>query len=349
MSTDQQWKKGGRYTTFRKWLNGFKVETGETHFNMLGAKYNIPTNKHDELYNQLTHAYNKYEIEGLIEKRPEIHRLFFDIDIENNLPISQNEHKKIYEYIRTIQSVICELIGGNGENKPQMIIARSPLLVKNDKEKIGIHLIWPEIYVKTHTEQITNNIRAKIISKLASVYGERDPNTQNSWTNVVDDSVLKPNGNGLRMLYTCKRRNDSVRPYEVDEVWTGMDKDETLTNKLKEDKHAALIRCSLYCNDNINICNIDCPPPSPSPPLSSKTAKTTTKTTAKTIAIESDESWVDIVNWNTEACEHYEIINYVKNLSTLCEIFTSQTSIQKVKTNYKLLQLITTSNFCFKQ
>jgi hypothetical protein len=66
------------------------------------------------------------------------------------------------------------------------------------KKKTGVHLIWPELYVRT--EQCLD-MRETVIADLISTFGQRTP-PFNDWTEVVDNSVYRMSG--LRMVGSRK-------------------------------------------------------------------------------------------------------------------------------------------------
>lgn len=99
--------------------------------------------------------------------------------------------------------------------------------------KTGLHLIWKHIFV---TKQQALDIRESVKCALETKFGERIA-PQNSWDQVVDDSVY---ASGLRMMYSkktddcqeCKKNKKRVRDEEDVSKCTGCGGNGKYFNKL---------------------------------------------------------------------------------------------------------------------
>ena len=204
----------------KKWLienHLFTREKNYTHLLLDGGKLIIPESRMNEFLNYYTNDFINNHRNYICEGKTNIFRFHADLDFFQEEELEINE---LLTYISTIQSVLKELFvdkirttKNNKNNKLKLYVCLTETGIKekygNIYKKIGVHLIWPNIYIDTEKSLI---IRRLIITKFKNLYGERDKH--NSWEDVVDESVYRQNG--LRMigsakLYKCKDCRDNIR------------------------------------------------------------------------------------------------------------------------------------------
>jgi hypothetical protein len=200
------------------WLrnNGMFVLKGEkkdiTHLCLDGGRLNIPQDRHDEfmkLYLQcFTDRNEKYYI---CEVPTEVSRMYVDVDLLEGSKISTSQ---IALFVACIYGCVEEYFG---EYDIIVCKTKSTKMKKNDTimVKTGVHLIWPDLYVKNNTALKLSKL---FVTTLLAKFGER--NEHNPWSDAIDSNVYNQKLPSLRMVGSRKIKRDKDGKFvDVDRVY----------------------------------------------------------------------------------------------------------------------------------
>ena len=194
------------YNKLSLWLrehNFFlKTGTGErvTHLCLDGGQLNIPQDYHNEFLDMYKECFSNEEEKYYICEVPtEVSRMYVDMDFISETKIKLNE---IVRMVKRIQETVSEYY------EPKTIIictTKSIRIEKNNKKmvKTGIHLIWPELYVKNLTALKLSKL---FVKSMTSKFGERE--AYNPWNDVIDSNVYNQKLPSLRMIGSRKVKRE---------------------------------------------------------------------------------------------------------------------------------------------
>lgn len=167
-----------------------------THLCLDGGKFGIPQNLHGEFMDIYKKGMlNRNEKYYVCEVPTEVCRMYVDMDFIDNKVMNT---AIIVKYTKAIQEVIEEYYG----NFDILVCKnKSTEITKNKTKytKTGVHLIWPELYVKQPNALKLSKL---FVNKLKNIFGER--HIENIWSDVIDSSVYNRKVPSLRMVGSRK-------------------------------------------------------------------------------------------------------------------------------------------------
>jgi len=243
-------------STFNKWLQNvglFNSDDSEnkkfTHLLLNGGKLYV---EDIDLFNEkYSTCIEKNEYIYLVECRPDIFPLFFDLDFLLNDENDLNE-KTIISIIQNINDTI--KLFYDIHFKCIVTTADIKIVNKNDKNYIkkGYHLHWTDLIVN---KNIALDIRLSCIVKLKTIYGNQ---FANSFNDIIDEHVF--NSSGLRLtgsrkghyVAQAKKFVDEGRPYDLFKVFINNNIDSDEYYKLKDNNHNLIKETSIIIkNKNV--------------------------------------------------------------------------------------------------
>jgi hypothetical protein len=194
----------GTKTNGRKTKNADANKAGEsTHFLLRGGIWEIPADANDHFLWHYAISLMQNEENTVVEKRTNHFRYHLDFDFADVQPITLNEFKKYVSVVQEVlqvfychsQNVCFECTVSMSDTKEiEPKIQGAPKLIKS-----GFHVIFHNIWVDADKALA---IRAYLITKIRSKFGERDTTQVNDWEDIVDESIYIKNG--LRMIGSQK-------------------------------------------------------------------------------------------------------------------------------------------------
>lgn len=255
------------------WLLKYSLPKGApadsaTHYSLMGGKYEIPDDKHDEwLERYAAHLVLRPHIPlFFVEKRTPFFRMHFDLDlVQPDVPALVD----VIAMVNVCNTVFRTFYPGCTNSKQFVcIVLKSPPTPKSGGIKTGFHVIWPYLLVD-QTQALT--LRESCIIEAVRVLGERVP-PHNSFDDVLDMCVFVENG--LRMVFSDKTRqcdlckgkgrlhgnpceqcreskrvseNRVYRPYFVLDEHGELDTARLEAITVEEDKARCVLACSIRC------------------------------------------------------------------------------------------------------
>lgn len=201
-----------------EWIRAFQQPAGlaasdATHFSFNGYKLDVPAHLSIEFFKQYANCLDAGNKLYFVERRTPIFRMHLDLDflelvdapepdIKMYAKVFTTVFKSFYSKVNDEKQFICLVL--KSKAKKQTLCAAGDEIEGALGKKHGYHLIWPWLCV----DQISSLwLRENIILACRKEFGNRSaPN--NSFIDVIDESVLK--SNGLRMLFSdkCARCKD---------------------------------------------------------------------------------------------------------------------------------------------
>ena len=182
-----------------------KTDKQITHLCLDGGRLCIPQDRHSEfmkLYLQcLTSHDERYYI---CEVPTDVSRMYVDVDLIEKTKINATQ---IISFVKCIYKCVEEYFG---EYDIIICKTKSTKITKNDITfvKTGVHLIWPEMYVRNHTALKLSKI---MVAALVAKFGERNENNQ--WSDAIDSGVYNQKLPSLRMVGSRKIKRDADGNY----------------------------------------------------------------------------------------------------------------------------------------
>ena len=132
----------------------------------------------------------------VIERRPQLYRLFVDFDMVDVYAMSSTE---LLRYAACLQKQIVNAVDQTlppGAVDLVVCTCRTKIVSKDGRSfvKSGVHLIWPRLFVSDDTAL---RLRQHLLIGLHLTFGERSHDFKHPWSKVIDAEVYK--GAGLRM------------------------------------------------------------------------------------------------------------------------------------------------------
>jgi hypothetical protein len=187
------------------WLMKYSLPKGSsadsaTHYSLMGGKYEIPDDQHEEwLERYAAHLVLRPHVPlFFVEKRTPFFRMHFDLDlVQPEVPALVD----VIAMVNVCNSVFRTFYPGSSNTKQFVcIVLKSPPMPKGDGIKTGFHVVWPYLLVD-QTQALT--LRESCIIEAMKALGERLP-PYNSFEDVLDMCVFVENG--LRMVFSDKTR-----------------------------------------------------------------------------------------------------------------------------------------------
>lgn len=199
-----------KHNNLSTWIrnNNFFIKHGDdkkiTHLCLDGGKFNIP----QESFSEFMKLYKKGVIEKeeyyICEVPTNVSRMYVDMDILDDVKLSS---KCLSKYLNVIKSVIDEYYGDY-----EILVCRneSSPVSKNKINfvKTGVHLIWPNLYVKNENAL---NLSKLFVKYLIKAFGER--HIENIWEDVIDSNVYNRKLPSLRMVGSRKMSRNTKGEY----------------------------------------------------------------------------------------------------------------------------------------
>jgi len=242
---------------FNKWLINTRAfvtkndnDSKFTHLLLNGGKLYIENI--NIFYEKYANCIKNEEYIYIVECRPDIFPLFFDLDFLLKSKDDLNDNI-IIDIIKNINDVI--KLFYNCYYKCIITTADDKVVIKNDNTyiKSGYHLHWEDVIVN---KTIALDIRKLCIVKLKTLFGSC---FVNNFNDIIDEHVF--NSSGLRLtgsrkghyVSQTKKFEDEGRPYNLYKVFNDkneIDLDEY--NILKND-YLRLVKQTSIISDNKNI------------------------------------------------------------------------------------------------
>lgn len=160
-----------------------------THLCLDGGKLNIPDKLMIPFFEMYMKGLDKNEKYYVCEcVSPTTIKMFCDLDF---LEDTQIENDAIIEICKIMYNVILF----HFKDSYNIIVCTSPPKTIDDKVKIGIHLVWPDLVISLEMAYALSRL---FVSALSKNKPDKD------WDKIVDKQVYSTS---LRMIYSCKISN----------------------------------------------------------------------------------------------------------------------------------------------
>lgn len=205
-----------------QWLEKYRVRTEKledgsekaevpTHYSLVGGKFNIPREKHQEwLRLYAAHLQRGREPVFFIELRTPIFRMHFDVDlIQPTVPTLSDIVSMAQISTQAMRRFYPDTSAPHYSKRFITLILKSPTMSKGPWEgdgtvvevkKTGFHIIWPFLLVN-QDQALT--LRESCVIDMVQQLPPRQP-PSNSYEDVIDECVLTDNG--LRMVGSDKAK-----------------------------------------------------------------------------------------------------------------------------------------------
>ena len=190
------------------WLMGYSAaDKKATHLLLEGGKAHVPAEASGAFLNAYALAVVRGVQPSVVELRTPIFRLFMDLDIK----VDSRGKMCFFSVVEIIQNKVAEFF--DASDGPRLIVCdTTPSTLSDGGTKAGRHLVWPSIYVKTHTALA---LRTLIVDELETTMSGA---CTKPWDAVVDKCVFV--SNGLRMPWSVKGRGN-MAIYTPTSLWIG--------------------------------------------------------------------------------------------------------------------------------
>jgi hypothetical protein len=157
----------------------------------------------DESHEEFLSAYARGVVQGgkhscIVEYKPKIFRMFYDLDIVANNAIAKNMTDGSYpdDVLHVLYTIIGTTADSFDVDTTTVTSCISNIVKKTEGGvKVGIHLTFDSIFV---TSAIALHVRAKVLKRLEAI----DNPFANTWNEIVDAAVHK--GSGMRLPWAAK-------------------------------------------------------------------------------------------------------------------------------------------------
>ena len=187
----------------KKWGRPFFIKKGTTvqptHLLMDCGRLYIPDTQMSYFYKHLASDIKRGVKNYIIERRTPIFKFHIDIDVFDK---EETSYEIIKDWILDVQKIMKEFYPKLSSAQRCVIVCTTDIkrnAIKLGKVfvKVGVHLIWPNIYTN---QEYALTLRKAFIQKLEEKHGKRPK--WNIWEDVFDDTVYTQNG--LRMVGCSK-------------------------------------------------------------------------------------------------------------------------------------------------
>ena len=166
-----------------------------THYRMDGGKLGIDPILMDEFLRQYARALDRGESLSIVERRTEIYKMHFDLDVLDHRPWTEAD---IDQTLREIRTAMAECFPAD---KAALLLRAVVLLAPpkqvGDMWKTGVHVIYPDLMVDS---AMGLTLRKVAVLRLNRIGRRMEP--LNAWEDVLDECVHL--ANGLRMVGSVK-------------------------------------------------------------------------------------------------------------------------------------------------
>lgn len=166
-----------------------------THYRMDGGKLAIDPVIMDEFLKQYALALDRKEVISIVEKRTDIYKMHYDLDVVDTEPWSEAIILQTLQEMRTAMAT-CFPVEKREELFRAVVLTAPPKKV-GDMWKTGIHVIYPDLQVDSTMGLTLRKVAVMHLNKL-----QRRIAPLNSWDDVLDRCVHV--ANGLRMVGSVK-------------------------------------------------------------------------------------------------------------------------------------------------
>ena len=166
-----------------------------THYRMDGGKLAIDPVIMDEFLKQYALALDRKEVISIVEKRTDIYKMHYDLDVVDTEPWSEAIILQTLQEMRTAMGT-CFPVEKREELFRAVVLTAPPKKV-GDMWKTGIHVIYPDLQVDSTMGLTLRKVAVMHLNKL-----QRRIEPLNSWDDVLDRCVHV--ANGLRMVGSVK-------------------------------------------------------------------------------------------------------------------------------------------------
>lgn len=197
--------------------DGRKEDAVLTHYSLVGGKFNIPPERHNEwLRLYADHLQRGRDPLFFIELRTPVFRMHFDVDfIQPTVPSLADIVTLVDIASKTMRRFYPDTSTPDYDKRFKAIVLKSPTMVKGQYTndglcepvellKTGFHVIWPFLLVNQN-QALT--LRESCVVDMVQQLPPRSPPC-NSYEDVIDECVLT--NNGLRMVGSDKAKTCPV-------------------------------------------------------------------------------------------------------------------------------------------
>lgn len=190
---------------FLSWLSNMAATTdyvklnpsvpATTHYRMDGGKLAIDPIMMDEFLKQYAAALDRGEALSVVERRTDIYKMHYDLDVLDNQPWNEADIVKTLQEIRLAMAECFP-----PEKAAQLfrtVVLTAPPKQVNTMWKTGIHVVYPDLQVDS---AMGLTLRKVAVMRLNKIQRRIEP--LNSWDDVLDRCVHI--ANGLRMVGSVK-------------------------------------------------------------------------------------------------------------------------------------------------
>ena len=167
-----------------------------THTLFDGGRLFLQSHQEQAFLDCVAECINSNEDIFVIERRPQLYRLFVDFDMVDIYAMSTTE---LVRYATCLQKQLVDAVDqslGPGVTDVVVCTCGTKTLTKDGRSfvKSGVHLVWPRLFV---ADDAALRLRQHFLIGLHSTFGERSHDFKHPWSKVIDTEVYK--GAGLRM------------------------------------------------------------------------------------------------------------------------------------------------------
>lgn len=199
-------------STFHK--RGWLMERGDqkkaTHLLMNNGRLCVPDHEHKIFLQQLAVELVRQPRQkpSIVEIRTHTFKMMMDLDIECSKNTCLKDLFPLFCLLQEASFHFWECLDSEGERVfPRVCVCTAPEKIKEQGKKIGVHLIWPDVYA---TANIVRAFRLVVLPVLDAKLSGIKENVSQPWDKVIDSRVYE--ANGLRLVFNSKGKNEH-RPY----------------------------------------------------------------------------------------------------------------------------------------
>lgn len=181
MSSLQAWLKSQGY-----WKYGRDASSPfDSHLFLDGGKASVPDEMIGTMNNVMAHALAMGEPIYVVEKKPPVFRMFFDLDMKSRHAISD---ETLLTFVRDVHAGVVDVFGAVVRKRAIVCLSEPDFSVTGKGWKTGVHIVWPDI-ATVSTDALT--CRAHVVDRVRPTYAAWFTNDMDA---VIDKCVLEKNG-----------------------------------------------------------------------------------------------------------------------------------------------------------